>query len=250
MNTTKFKLFVLTVLCTVVLNLTAWSQAVIQPKVLSKAEWQEYFAKHFSLKDAETVKTTIATTDIPFPTQWKYSAEKGKKSTDKYRIYSIGTNDYMTMPSNNGVGTYLFYFDHKNPANDWVEMNFVADSISCIKLSKDIFMFKFNNNDFKMPGDSGGFNRYVFTDKNGRMATQAILAHGCNITFNSIDSLHHSIYLNVANKKKATCLKCIQFDYKNFLLLSTISNADELNGTIVIDAVHYCFLKKVEALLN
>jgi hypothetical protein len=250
MKTIKFRRSLLTLLCGAVLNLTVWGQTTVQPKVLNNTEWQEYFTRYFNLKDAETLKTTIATTDIPFPAQWKYAPEKGKKNTDKYRVYTLGTNDYMTMPSNNGVGTYLFFFDHKSPANDWVEMNFVADSISCIKLSKDIFMFKFNNNEFKIQGDSSGFNRYVFTDKNGHIATKAILAHDCSITLNSVDSLHHTIYLNVVNRKKTTCLKCMQFDYKNFLLLSAISNADELAGTIVIDAVHYCFLKKVEALVN
>src|ERR1700722_9107229 len=108
---------------------TAFGQANVPAQVLSKAQWANYFSRYFNLKGPESIKADITTTDIPFPAVWKYTADKETKN--KYRLYTLADDhDYMTMPSNNGVGVYLFYFDHKNPGKNLVEMNFMADSIS------------------------------------------------------------------------------------------------------------------------
>jgi hypothetical protein len=229
---------------------TAFCQTNVKPQVLSKTEWLGYFTRHFQLKKPEAIKTEVVTNEIPYPSVWKYSGDN-KDMKDKYRLYAVGGNgDYMTMPSNNGVGTYLFYFDNKNPDKDFMEMNFVADSISCKKLSKEVFMFQFNDDGFKIKGDSSGFKRYIFVSNQGRIGTKSIVAHGCTITINSIDTVHSVIYLNVVYAKHPSCAKCFRFDYKNFLLLSDLDDVEDLNGTIVIDAVHYCFIKKVEEASN
>ncbi len=224
----------------------AFCQTNVPAQVLSKTQWTSYFAKYFNLKSPESIKTDIATNSIPYPAVWKYTANKETKN--KYRLYTLSDNhDYMTMPSNNGVGTYLFYFDHKNPEKNMVEMNFMADSISCKKLATDVFMFQLTDNEFKINDDSNGFNRYVFTDSQGRFASKAIVAHGCTLSMNNIDTVHSVIYLNVNYPKHITCSKCFRFDYKNFLMLTTLDKAGDLNGAIVIDAVHYCSIKKVES---
>ncbi|HSY76213.1 MAG TPA: hypothetical protein VK890_05115, partial [Bacteroidia bacterium] len=105
---------------------------------MSKTEWLGYFSKHFQLKKPEAIKTEVTTSEIPYPSVWKYAGDN-KDMKDKYRLYNVGgSGDYMTMPSNNGVGTYLFYFDNKTPEKDFMELNFVADSVTCNKLSKDV----------------------------------------------------------------------------------------------------------------
>ncbi len=209
-----------------------------------------YFTKHFKIKNTDAIKTEVTPGEIPYPVVWKYAGDK-KEMADKYRLYNVGgSGDYMTMPSNNGVGTYLFYFDNKAPEKDFMELNFVADSITCNKLSKEVFMFRFNDDGFKINGDSNGFKRYVFVSNQGRIGTKSIVAHGCSITVNSVDTTRSIIYLNVAYAKHPSCSKCFRFDYKNFLLLTDLDDVEDLNGTIVIDAVHYCFIKKIGEATN
>jgi hypothetical protein len=228
------------------LNLSSFCQAIVKPQVLTKTEWENYFAKHFKINGAE-VKVVKAPGDIPYPSTWKYVGDIDKEKKDKYLLYSTGPNtDYMVMPSNNGAGTYLFYFDHKNPENDLVEMNFLADSIQCRQLSPDVLMFQFNDDGFKIKGDSSGFKRYIFVSKTGRFASKSLVAHACSVILNSVDSLHSLIYLNIIYAKGSDCKKCFKLDYRNFTLLTDYNDVEDLSSNIVIDAVHYISIKKVE----
>ena len=129
-------------------------------------------------------------------------------------------------------------------------MNFMADSVICKKLSNDVFMFQMNDDAFKINGDSGGFKRYLFVGKDGRIGSKALVAHGCVIKMNSVDTVHHIIYLDVIYTKHPSCSKCFRFDYKNFLLLTDLDDVEDLNGSIIVDAVHYCPIKKIEGLTN
>jgi len=228
---------------------TAFCQTTVKPVVLSKSEWSAYFVKYFHLQPAQTIKTEVATTGIPFPTIWKYTVDN-KNTANKYRLYIFGNTDYLMVPSNNGIGTYLFFVDHNHPEKDFIEMNFVADSVTCQQFAKGIIIFKLTDTEFKIPGDSNSLNRYIFTDKNGRIAAKAIVANGCSISYNSIDTVRSTIYFNVGYANNTTCLKCLRFDYKNNLLLSDINNIGGHRGTLLVDDVHWCPLKKVEEVTN
>jgi hypothetical protein len=247
MNKNYYKLLVIVFF--VLIESTAFCQTTVQPAVLSKSEWSAYFTKYFHLQSCEAIKTEVTTNNIPFPSVWKYAADN-KIVANKYRLYSFGNADYMTVPSNNGIGTYLFFLDHKQPEKDFIEMNFVADSIACQQFAKGIILFKLTDTEFKIPGDSSNLNRYIFTDKNGRIAPKAIVAHGCSISFNSTDTVHSTIYFNVQYPNNLTCIKCLRFDYKNNLLLSDISNIAGRRGTLLVDDVHWCALKKIEGVVN
>ena len=88
-------------------NTIAFAQTPVAPKILSSTDWKAYFSKNFNLKNANGIKTDITSSDIPYPAEWKYSADKDKK--DMYMLFNVSpTADYVAMPSNNGVGTYLF----------------------------------------------------------------------------------------------------------------------------------------------
>jgi len=242
MNRKYYRLFATIFL--ILIESKAFCQATVQPTILTKTQWSAYFTKHFNVTPGEPVKTEVSPSTIPFPSVWQYAP------TNKYRLYSFGNTDYMALPSNNGIGTYLFFFDYTQPEKDFIEMNFVADSIVCQQLPKGILMFKLTNDEFKMPGDGNNFNRYIFSTKDGHIASKAVVAHGCSILYNSIDTLHSIIYFNIQYPNRVTCPKCMRFDYKNNMVLSDIGNIEGRTGTIQVDDVHWCPLKKVETAVN
>jgi hypothetical protein len=45
-------------------------------------------------------------------------------------------------------------------------------------------------------------------------------------------------------------MKCFRLDYKNQLLLTDLDDVEDLNGSIILDAVHYTYIKKVEGSAN
>ncbi len=225
----------------------SFSQTIIKPKVLSNSEWQNYFSKYYKVKSTEDVKTVTPQGDIPYPLVWKYAGDKDKDKTGRYLLYTVNaTADFMIMPSNNGVGTYLLYFDHAHPEKNWVEMNFLADSVLCKQLTHDTYMFQFNDDGFKINGDNSGFKRYVFVSSSGKIATQSVVAHTCSVNLNSIDSTKNIVYLNVIYANGSAYRKNFRLDYKNFLLRTDMNDVEDLNGSIVIDAVHYTAIKSVE----
>lgn len=222
----------------------ALCQVKIAPQVLTKAQWQQYFTTYFGVKNADEIKITVASTDIPYPGVWWYAGDQA----DKYRLYKINKDaDFMVMPSNNGIGTYLFYFNHKKTSENWVEMNFVADSIFCEKLAAGIYMFQFNDDGFRINGDSSGFKRYVFVGAQGRLVNRSLVAHNCTVALNNVDAPDNTLYLNVLYKLHAGCSKCFSVDYRNFMLLTNLDDVEDLNGTIIIDAVHHSNIKTLSA---
>jgi len=226
---------------------SSFGQTLIKPQVLDNAEWQGFFAKHFHLKNIRALKTTVAPGDIPYPTVWKYEGDIDKEKKGKYLLFPAGPDaDFLVMPSNNNVGTYLLYFNYPHPEKDFVEMNFMADSVICRQVTKDIFMFQFNDDGFKIGGDSSGFKRYIFVSTSGRLASKSLVAHTCVVTLNSVDTVRSLVYLYINYNNGAAYKKNFRFDYHNYLLLTDLNDMEDLNGSIVIDSVHYCPIKSVE----
>lgn len=217
------------------------SQSVVQSRVLGSQQWNAYFGLNFFLKNTGTYKTVTAESNIPFPSVWKYM------SGGKYRLFNFGKYDYMFMPSNNGVGTYMLYLNHLDYSKGFLEMNFLADSITCMQLPQNIIIFRLIDNEFKPKDDTLGFNRYLFTDKEGLLASKAVVTHGCNITYNSVDTVNSILYFNVQFSNHVMCLKCLRFNYKRNILKSDITNIDGNKGTIILDDVHSVTLKSIES---
>lgn len=208
--------------------------------MLSQADWNNYFATnlHIHTNGAITIKTAKA--DIPFPTNWKYI------SGGKYLLYSFGNSDYLFMPGNNGVGTYMLYIDHNNKKKDYLVMNYIADSITCQQLPKGVILFRLTNSEFVQNADTLILNRYLFIDTNGKISSKAALTHGCVLKYNSIDTLHNSFYFDVAYTNNLTCNKCFNFNYSQLIIPLSMNTYSGTRGTIVVEGVHYVTVTGIE----
>src|SRR6185312_2718595 len=218
----------------------AFSQGALKPQVLTKAQWKDYFAKNFNLKNADTITLDLQKTDIPYPKKWWYAADKKKELKDKYVLYKVSADaDFMIMPSNNGIGSYIFYLNHKNPDQSWVEMNFVADSIKLKKLVTGIFMFQLNDDGFKIGGDSSGLKRFIFAGADGRICNKSVVAHGCYFIPGVADTAHTTVYFDIRYKKGQGFPKTFRLDYRTYQFYTSLDDVEDLNGNIILDNVHY-----------
>lgn len=234
------------VLCFTFIYTYAFCQSAIKPQVLTKVQWKDYFARNYNLKNSDTLTIDVPKTDIPYPKKWWYAADKNKALKDKYALYKVSADaDFVTMPSNNGIGTYIFYFNHKNPSENWVEMNFVADSIKLKMLTPGIFMFQLNDDGFKIPGDSSGLKRYIFVGADGRICDKSVVAHGCYFTKGSVDTLHTTVYFDISYSNRPGFPKSFRLDYRIYRLLTSLDDVEDLNGNIILDSIHYCLIRKV-----